>query len=53
MVVEEMRLRPDAMPFFASPDPVLVLAPPDGRRGARGKADDALSWFAADVRHAV
>jgi hypothetical protein len=29
-VVDDIRLRPVAMPFFASPDPVLVLAPPDG-----------------------
>ncbi len=29
-VVHEIRLRPEAMPFFASPDPVLALAPPDG-----------------------
>jgi len=29
------------------------LAPPDGRRGPRSKADDALSWYAAGVRHAV
>jgi hypothetical protein len=29
-VVHEIRLRPEAMPFFASADPVLVLAPPDG-----------------------
>lgn len=29
-VVDEIRLRPEAMQFFASPDPVLVLAPPDG-----------------------
>jgi hypothetical protein len=28
--VDEIRLRPEAMPFFASPDPVQILAPPDG-----------------------
>src|SRR4029450_7380774 len=29
-VVDGIRLRPEAMPFFASQDPVLALAPPDG-----------------------
>jgi hypothetical protein len=32
-----------ARPFFAA----AVVAPPDGRRGTRGKATDALAWYAS------
>ena len=45
-VIEEIRLRPEAMPFFAFPDPVLVFAPPDGLRGSEAKAPDPLAWYA-------
>jgi hypothetical protein len=33
-----------ARPFFADDD--LLLAPPDERRGTRGKAPDRLAWYA-------
>ena len=38
-VAGEIRLRSEAMPFFASPDP-LGLAPPDGLRGLAAKVLD-------------
>jgi hypothetical protein len=31
--VDEIRLRPEALLFFGSPDPALLLAPPDGPQG--------------------
>jgi hypothetical protein len=37
---------PAARPFFTPADS-LLLAPPDGRRGARGKAMDPLAWYAS------
>ncbi len=37
-----------ARPFFTADD--YTVAPPDGRRGTRGKAADALGWYAAEPR---
>ena len=36
---------PAARPFFAADD-ALLLAPPDGLRGATSKVPEPLAWYA-------
>ena len=45
--VGEIRLRPEAMPSFASPGPVLVFSAPGRLWGAVSKLSDPLAWYAA------
>lgn len=45
--VHEIRLRSEAMPFFRSWDPDLVLAPPDGLRASPPDSGAGLEWYAA------